>query len=371
MTEQPWETVMDDGSTFQNWETVVLFLGTLLLAVGAALLCHYLLVRILSRLAKRSSSPVDELLVKHFRGPVRWIMVAVAVRLAVEPFDLPIRIASFSTTVFGILLIALVAWLLIRATYVLNDVVILRFQVDVKDNLRARKIHTQLRVLRRMIIIVIVIIAAASILMTFPKVRQLGTAILASAGIIGIVVGFAAQKSIATFVAGLQIAFSQPIRLDDVVIVEGEWGRIEEITLTYVVVKIWDLRRLVVPITYFIETPFQNWTRVSADILGSVFLYLDHTVPIDAVREELKRLLEGSELWDRKVCVLQVTNTTERAIEVRALMSAADASIAWDLRCHIREKLVEFVQKNYSESLPRFRAELDRLPSPSPQPAET
>jgi small-conductance mechanosensitive channel len=349
---------------FQNWQTWGLFLGTLLLAVCVALVCHYLLTRVLSRLAKRSVSSVDELLIEHFRRPVRWILVAVAVRLAVEAFELPNKTESFAKTVFGILLIALVAWLLVRATYVLNDVVLLRFKVDVRDNLRARKIHTQLRVLRRLIIIVIVIVAAASILMTFPRIRQLGAAILASAGIIGIVVGFAAQKSIATFIAGLQIAFTQPIRLDDVVIVEGEWGRIEEITLTYVVVRIWDLRRLIVPITYFIETPFQNWTRVSADILGSVFLYVDHTVPIDAIRKELQRLLDESELWDRKVCVLQVTNTTERTIEVRALMSAADASVAWDLRCYIREKLVEFIQKNYPETLPRLRAELDRLPSP-------
>jgi small-conductance mechanosensitive channel len=198
-------------------------------------------------------------------------------------------------------------------------------------------------------------------LMTFPKVRQLGTTILASAGIIGIVVGMAAQRTIGAFIAGLQIAFTQPIRVDDVVIVENEWGRIEEITLTYVVVKIWDLRRLIVPITYFIEKPFQNWTRVTADILGSVFLYVDYTVPLDAVREELQRLLKESELWDGKVCVLQVTNTSERTLEVRALMSAADASAAWSLRCHVREKLVDFIKTKYPQALPRLRAELDPL----------
>ena len=346
----------------QDWRTWGLFLGVLAAVVLAALVCHYLVVRILIRLAKRSTSPVDELVIKHFRRPVRWIMVAVAVRLVIDPFELPVGFESFAKHVFGLVLIALVSWLLIRGTHVLNEVVALRFQVDVKDNLRARKIHTQLRVLRRIVIAIILIVASASILMTFPRVRQLGTAILASAGIIGIVVGLAAQKTIGTFIAGLQIAFTQPIRLDDVVIVEGEWGRIEEITLTYVVVRIWDLRRLIVPITYFIETPFQNWTRASADILGTVFLYVDHTVPVDAIRAELQRLLEESDLWDRKVCVLQVTNTSERTIEIRALMSAADASIAWNLRCHVREKLVAFVQKNYPETLPRLRAELDRIP---------
>jgi small-conductance mechanosensitive channel len=197
--------------------------------------------------------------------------------------------------------------------------------------------------------------------MTFDKVRQLGTTILASAGIIGVVVGIAAQKTIGTFIAGIQIAFTQPIRIDDVVIVENEWGRIEEITLTYVVVKIWDLRRLIVPITYFIEKPFQNWTRQTADLLGTVYIYVDHTVPIDTIREQLHAILKESEHWDQKVCVLQVTNTTERAVELRALMSAADASTAWTLRCEVREKLVKFIQEKYPQSLPKVRAELKQV----------
>jgi small-conductance mechanosensitive channel len=198
-------------------------------------------------------------------------------------------------------------------------------------------------------------------LMTFDQVRQLGTTILASAGIIGIVVGMAAQRTIGSFIAGLQIALTQPIRVDDVVIVENEWGRIEEITLTYVVVKIWDLRRLVVPITYFIEKPFQNWTRVTADILGTVYLYVDYTVPVESVREELQRILKASELWDGKVCVLQVTNTSERAVELRALMSAEDASTAWSLRCEVREKLITFVKENYPQALPKLRTEFHPL----------
>jgi small-conductance mechanosensitive channel len=344
----------------EHWQTWVLFLGASLFAILVALACHYVLLKVLSRLAKRSRSPLDELLIKHLRSPVRWVMLLVALRLAVEPFDLPDGAQSLTRTVFGIVVIILISWLLVKALYVLNDVVVLRFKVDVKDNLRARKIHTQLRVLRRIVVVVVVIIAAASILMTFPKARQLGTAMLASAGIVGIVVGLAAQKTIGTFIAGLQIAFTQPIRLDDVVIVEGEWGRIEEITLTYVVVRIWDLRRLIVPITYFIEKPFQNWTRVSADILGTVFLYVDHTVPAEPLRAELRRILETSDLWDRKVSVLQVTNTSERTVEVRALMSAADASVAWDLRCHVREKLVEFIRREYPEALPRLRATLEK-----------
>jgi small-conductance mechanosensitive channel len=183
--------------------------------------------------------------------------------------------------------------------------------------------------------------------------------------VVGIVVGMAAQRTIATFIAGIQIAITQPIRVDDVVIVENEWGRIEEITLTYVVVKIWDLRRLIVPITYFIESPFQNWTRTSAEILGTVFVYADYTIPIDAIRGELHDILKKSDHWDGKVCVLQVTNASDRTIELRALMSAADASAAWTLRCEVREELIEFIKRKYPQALPKVRAELERLESTS------
>ena len=275
---------------------------------------------------------------------------------------LPDRYLGAIKQVFSLFFIGLVSWLLIKITSVLDDCVLSRFKVDEKDNLRARKIHTQLKVLKRIVIIVVAILALGTMLMTFEKVRQLGTTILASAGIIGIVVGMAAQRTIGTFIAGLQIAFTQPIRIDDVVIVENEWGRIEEITLTYVVVKIWDLRRLVVPITYFIEKPFQNWTRVTSDLLGTVYIYVDYTVPFEAIREELHHILKNSELWDGKVCVLQVTNTSDRTIELRALMSASDASTGWSLRCEVREKLIEFIQKNYPQSLPKLRAELKQLP---------
>lgn len=198
----------------------------------------------------------------------------------------------------------------------------------------------------------------AAALMMFDRVRSLGASVLASAGVIGIIVGFAAQKTIANLFAGFQLAMTQPIRIDDVVIVENEWGRIEEITLTYIVVRIWDLRRLIVPLSYFIERPFQNWTRVESGILGTVFLYTDYAAPVDVIREELKRVVAQSPHWDGKVCGLQVTNTTDRSVELRALASAGDASKAWDLRCEIREKLILFVQQNYPDSLPRIRADM-------------
>jgi len=258
----------------------------------------------------------------------------------------------------SLLLIGVIALFLLQLIGALAQFVLNRHRIDVADNRQARAIYTQVTVLKRIAEVVIVVFAVASMLMVFESVRQFGTAIIASAGVAGIIVGFAAQKSIATLLAGFQIAMSQPIRIDDVVIVEGEWGRIEEITLTYVVVKIWDLRRLVVPVTYFIEQPFQNWTRSSADLLGTVFLYLDYSVPMNELRAELTRILEASPLWDKKVSVLQITDTKERTIEVRALMSAHDAGTAFALRCEVREKLIAFLQRRHPQSLPRVRASL-------------
>jgi len=342
----------------QNWKALTWLLG---LAVLAGLIGHYLTFKILRNLTKRTKSIVDDSLVKHCYRPLHWTLILFVTRLILL-FALPETELAAVKQIISLFFIGLLSWLVIKITYVLDDYVLSRFRVDEKDNLRARKIHTQLKVLKRIVIIVVCILALGTMLMTFEKVRQLGTTILASAGIIGIVVGMAAQRTIGTFIAGLQIAFTQPIRIDDVVIVENEWGRIEEITLTYVVVKIWDLRRLVVPITYFIEKPFQNWTRVTSDLLGTVYIYVDYTVPIEAVREELHRILKSSELWDGKVCVLQVTNTSEHTLELRALMSTEDASKGWSLRCEVREKLIEFIQKNYPQSLPKVRAELKQLP---------
>jgi small-conductance mechanosensitive channel len=255
-----------------------------------------------------------------------------------------------------VLVIGVVAWMLFQGVGAVATLVLRRHRLDVRDNLEARAIHTQIVVLQKVANTAIAIFAAASILMVFDSARQFGASILASAGIAGIVVGFAAQRSISTLLAGFQIALTQPIRIDDVVIVENEWGRVEDITLTYVVVQIWDQRRLVVPISYFIERPFQNWTRTSADILGSVFLHVDYTVPIDELRGELTRILKASPYWDGRVNALNVTDAKEHSLEIRALASAADASLAWSLRCEVREKLVDFLQRHYPDGLPRVRA---------------
>ena len=194
--------------------------------------------------------------------------------------------------------------------------------------------------------------------MSFDSIKSVGVSVLTSAGLAGIIVGFSAQKALGTLLAGIQIAFTQPIRLDDVVIVEGEWGTIEEITLTYVVIKIWDKRRLVVPTTYFIEKPFQNWTRNNSDILGTVFIYTDYNVPFDKLRDELTRLLNSTNLWDGKANVLQVTDAKENYVEIRALMSASSSPKAWDLRVFVREKLITYIQTNYPESFPKTRVQV-------------
>ncbi len=342
----------------QSWEAFARPVGILGGAVILGLIGHFVLFRIAGSLARRTSTKLDESLVKHCRGPSRIVIPLLTVQLLLPLLKVSPGIQTFVNQAFSILLILSVGWLIIRATNIVEDLIFHEYRIDVADNLEARKIHTQIGVLKKVVIVIVAVLTLATVLMTFEKVRQLGTSILASAGIAGIIVGFAAQRSIATLVAGFQIAMTQPIRIDDVVIVEGEWGRIEEITLTYVVVRIWDLRRLIVPITYFLEKPFQNWTRVSADLLGTVFLYVDYTVPIQEVREELQRLVKESNRWDGKVCVLQATDATEHTLELRALVSAADSSRAWDLRCEVREKLLEFVQKNYPGSLPRVRAEL-------------
>lgn len=293
------------------------------------------------------------------RLPLGLLVLLISLGTAIAVIDLPGAAGTVVPSALSVLQIMVMAWLAVRCVAIGRELVVNSFDVTAADNLRARKVHTQIRVVEKILEALIVFLAIAAVLMTFDKVRQLGMSLLASAGVVGIILGFAAQKSIATLFAGIQIALTQPIRVDDVVIVEGEWGWIEEITLTYVVVKIWDLRRLVVPITFFLDKPFQNWTRVSADILGTVFIYADYTVPVDAVRAELNRICKASALWDGKVCGLQVTNTTATTVEMRALVSTRDSSIGWDLRCLVREGLIDFLQKNHSSSLPRTRIALD------------
>lgn len=293
--------------------------------------------------------------------PFFILLLAIFFKVFIEKYEL---VADdwydFFDRTGSIFLILSIAWASIAVLRTSKKVILSKLDVNQEDNLKQRKFLTQFNIMESIIYFLIVLIAIGSALMLFEEVRQLGISLFASAGVAGIIIGFAAQKLIATVLAGIQIAITQPIRLDDVVIVENEWGRIEEITLTYVVVKIWDQRRLVVPSTYFFEKPFQNWTRTSAEILGTVFLYTDYHVSFDALREELTRLLESTPLWDKRVNVLQVTDAKEYGVEIRALVSAKDSPTAWDLRVFIREKLIEFIQKNYPESLPRTRVVFEK-----------
>jgi len=305
----------------------------------------------------------DPALIRSFiarlKKPARMFLPALALKIVLPSLNIPPGFYSTLDHILTLWLIGSLTFLAVRGVSILKDYVLGKYQVDQRDNLQERKIQTRVKVIQRIVIVIIFLIAFSTMLMTFDKVRQLGTSILASAGIISVIIGIAAQKSIGTLIAGLQIAITQPIRLDDVVIVEGEWGKIEEITLTYVVMKIWDQRRLVLPITYFLEKPFQNWTRATSALLGAVYLYLDYTVPVEAVREELDRILRDSPLWDGRVGSVSVTDATDRTAVIRALMSVADSSAAWDLRCHVRERLINFLRENYPNALPRFRVELE------------
>lgn len=301
--------------------------------------------------------------VKKFILPFLLLLIALFSKYFIEKYELTGNEHFETFNMLGsVLLIVSLAWTLIVVLRIVKWIFLEKYDTSQADNLRSRKFHTQFNILERILIFLIIIIAIGLILMLFEDVRQIGVSVFASAGVVGIIIGLAAQRAIAAVLAGLQIAITQPIRLDDVVIIEGEWGRIEEIALTYVVVRIWDQRRLIVPSTFFFEKPFQNWTRTTSEILGTVFIYTDYHVSFGALREELTRLLKSTPHWDGKVNVLQVTDAKERSIEIRALMSAKDSGTAWDLRVFVREKLIEFLQKNYPESLPKTRIFIENQP---------
>ncbi len=344
-----------------EWPAVTVSLLALAVAVLIGLLGYAILFKVLLRFAARPDSALQQSLVRRWRHPSKMLLPLLAVLLILPSLRFPVELAELLRHLGSLALIGAVAWLMTSTIFGLRELVLQRYDITASDNLKARAVSTQVNVLVKIAVVLILILAGATMLMTFDKVRQVGVSVLASAGVIGIIVGFAAQRSLATLLAGIQIAITQPIRLDDVVIVEGEWGRIEEITLTYVVVCIWDLRRLVLPITYFLEKPFQNWTRVSADLLGTVTLHCDYRVPVAAVRAELQNILAGNDLWDGKSSGLIVLDATDRTVVLRALVSARDSGKAWDLRCHVREKLVEFLQREYPDCLPRLRAEVENL----------
>jgi small-conductance mechanosensitive channel len=341
-----------------------------LAVVAGSLLLYFIVSGILIRMGKKSPEKTLGNAWKKFRNPALVVVLLIDFIFLKELFALGVEASVAVKQFITIAIIFCVTWLLIKTINLTRELILRQYDMDEKDNLKARKVYTQFRVLERIIIFAVILIAIAIALMTFDGIRRIGISLFASAGVAGIIIGFAAQKLLGSILAGFQIALTQPIRIEDVVIVENEWGWIEEITLTYVVVRIWDKRRLIVPTTYFIENPFQNWTRVSADILGTVFIYTDYQVPVGELRKEFTRILEESKLWDGKVNVMQVTNATEKTIEIRALMSTVDSPTAWDLRVLVREKLISFLQENYPESLPRMRVEIPFPGTESPKPDE-
>lgn len=316
---------------------------------------------VLRKIGKDPTNILPHNIAQRIKFPMIILLLAVALQIGLLRKNIFTNEAyiEFFQQLRTLLLIFSFSWFIVVGIRIFKKQILHRFDVTTADNLRARKYYTQFNILERIAVFIVVLLSIGIALLTFDGIKEIGVSILTSAGIAGIILGLSAQKAIGTLLAGIQIAITQPIRIDDVVIVEGEWGRIEEITLTYVVVNIWDKRRLVVPTTYFIDTPFQSWTRNSSEILGTVFLYTDYNIPLAALREEFTRLLQSTDLWDGKVNVIQVTDATEKTMELRALMSAADSPTAWDLRVFIRERLIEFIKDNYPESLPLSRVSIN------------
>src|SRR5580704_5262044 len=326
------------------------------LAIIIGLIVKFMLSLLLRRKPRNKPAfSFSRSLLNRLSKPFSYFLPLLAFNFLLPLMRLRADISQFLNKTTEILLAISFANVLIALVKVFEDYVYHHFDIKKADNLKERKIRTQLQFIRRLAISMIMILTVCFILLSFNNLRKIGTGLLTGVGVGGIIIGFAAQKSLGNFLAGFQIAFTQPIRIDDVLVVEGEWGRVEEITLTYVVLNIWDQRRLILPINYFVEKPFQNWTRNSADIMGTVFIYVDYTLPLDALRKELTRLLENDPLWDKRVKVLQVTNASEKTMEVRALMSASSSGNAFDLRCNVREGLIKFVQDNYPQCFPVMR----------------
>lgn len=338
---------------WQDARAGVLSAGILAGAIAIGVIAHYIFFLVFER--SRRTARLRRLLLKRTKAPARYLFPLLALIAAVPATRLSDRFKIPAEHVLNLLLIAAIGWAFVVLVQVAADLLQDRYAIDVEDNLQARRIRTQAQVIQRVAIVVIVAVTLAAMLMTFPNARQIGTSIFASAGVAGLVVGVAARSTFASIIAGLQVALTQPIRIDDSVLVEGEWGWIEEIESTYVVVRLWDLRRLIVPLTYFIEKPFQNWTRTTAEIIGTVFIYVDYALPVEPVRQEFWRILKETKLWNSKTAALQVTDFTETTMQLRAIMSANSSPAAFDLRCFVRERLISYLQQNYADCLPMRR----------------
>jgi small-conductance mechanosensitive channel len=347
----------------KDWIFVIfLFCGALVFSN----VIHFVIFRLLKRNQQvqtnqqeghRRFSEIQRLMT----APARAVFVTISLQIGLHFVpDIPDNWRTQGEQFLGILLVLSLAWLAIAGVYLFESITLRRFDLSAADNLRARRVHTQMNFVRRILIGAVVVLSAGGLLWSMhdPTLWKWGTGLLASAGLASLLLAAAAKSTVSNLLAGLQIAFSEPIRIDDVVVIEGSWGRIEEITSTYVQVKVWDETRLIVPLSYFIENPFQNWTRRRADILGTAFLYVDYTVPVEPLRQELARIAHESKLWDGRVCGLQVTNLSEPTMELRCLVSSSNSSESFDLRCRVREKMIEFLRREYPTALPTMRFEM-------------
>jgi small-conductance mechanosensitive channel len=325
--------------------------GVVIVALALQRLAFALAIRVL----RERSDGLLAALVHRAQAPAGFAIPLLAALAVLPALTFPARLEVYLARFAGIGSIVAIAWAIVASIGLYTDLMKRRYRIDVDDNLRARQVETRLDILARAVVTIIILVSTALALMTFPSIRAFGTTLLASAGAAGIIVGLAARPLFENLVAGVQIALTQPIRIDDVVIVEGEFGRVETIGATYVVVNLWDQRRMVLPLTYFIEKPFQNWTRTGAALLGTVFLYLDYSIPVDAIRVQLPRILANEKLWDGAVAGVQVTDAKEHTLEVRVLVSARNSGELFDLRCNVREKLVAWLQESYPSALPHDR----------------
>lgn len=342
----------------QNWPVWLWNMALILFSFLIGILIKMLFIPLLRRQAiEQSSYSLFRSFIRRFNR-ILSIFIPLLVFNSLLPFaHFNARTLQVVTKINEILLVSFFALALIQAIKVFEDYLYHRFDVNKENNLRERKVRTQIVFIRKVVVTIIIVVALAIVLLSFESMQKIGAGLLTGVGVGGIIIGFAAQKSLGNLLAGFQIAFTQPIRMDDVLVVEGEWGKVEEINLTYVVVNIWDKRRLVLPITYFIEKPFQNWTRTTAEILGTVFIYTDFTIPVQQLREKLTALLAGHPLWDGQVNVLQVTDIREQTMEIRCLMSCRNSGQAFDLRCYIREQMIDYIKSNFPDALSKTRVD--------------
>jgi len=329
--------------------------ASLAVAIVLALILHRLAMAVLRRAAKRTAGEADDILLAQTGQPSKWIMIAIAGSIAQRFVPLDPWATDLWRQVAGFAMPALFGWLAITLVRAFKLIVEHRADISVENNLQARRKRTRVSILMRIVTVLILFLTICMMLLSIPGVRNVGVTLMASAGLAGLAVGAAAQPALKNLIAGVQMAFTEPIRIDDVVIVAGEWGRIEDIRLTYVVVRVWDERRLIVPVSKFLEEPFQNWTRESSQLLGSAFFYVDPTADVARIRSGLEGIVKANPLWDGRFFNLQVTDIKPDVMEIRALVTAADASRAFDLRCAVREELMGYIASQIPEALPRHR----------------